>query len=260
MHTPVLRYMATALTALLLAGCKLIPIQNARVFQTEFYRQYFDVDPAPGSCIPDELYPHCERRALDRATDDLFNEMIGKRNWELLTGRHSLGNIRKELREKKVYIEGVLNFSAYLDPFNHGTIWIDGSGRYFLLREKTEEILLYGDFYVPLEKHPLSDLDNGSMTLGVRLFITLPGETSVFQNTNENTNVRYRVYFDTGAKDHKVYSLDYTKAHDVYLPKSERVIGHLYFERPPAPVKLLDLRLIDWLRNDYATMLEDFTR
>lgn len=256
MYPRIVRVLLAALLVFL-AACRLIPIQNARVSQVEFYKQYFDVEPSPAACVADEIHPDCERRRLEAATDQLFIDLIGEANWRLLKGMHSLANIRKELRDHEVYIQGLLNFSAYLDPMNHGRLWVEGTGRYFLMREKTQEILLYGDFYIPLEKHPVADLDNGTMTLGVRLFITLPGETAVFQKSK----VRYRVHFDTRAKAHKVYALDYGKAHEVFLDASGTgsgpVIGHLYFEQPPTPVKLLDLRMIDWLRDDYAAIFQD---
>jgi hypothetical protein len=258
------RVLVLFLAYILLSGCSLpriVPIQLSRVSQTEFYKQVFVFDHDAARCEPGNDHPDCTREETNQRIDEVFKKLLGKQNWQSLKDMYGLGSMREELLLQKIYIQGLLHFSVYIDPLEQDAFFVEGFGRYFLIREKTGEILLSGDFYLPLRQHRLAQLDEGLITLDVKLFVTVPGQTTFFHEAP----LKYKIFMDTSMKRHRIYAIDYSRKHDVYLGDNEALddsnkIGIVIIEANREAVKLLDLRRIQLLSDDYGTIRRESKR
>ena len=243
------------------SGCSLtriVPIQIVRISQNESYTQKFtfirnitlNTDSSPDSAYTLE---QLQIKEMDR----IFFKLLGQRNWQNLKDLYGLGKLRDELILGEIYIKGLLHLTLYVDPVEHNKFLIEGMGRYFLIRKETKAILLSGNFHIPLEKHLLEELDQGSVLLSVKLFITRVPEQVTFLN---EANLKYKVFMDTRMKNDHVYSVDYSKEHDVFLvedqnqqiPTEKDLIAKIKIENLHQQAKLIDLRGIQFLRNDYS--------
>lgn len=212
-------------------------------------------------CEPSDNQPDCAREEINQRIDEVFKKLLGKQNWQSLKDMYGLGSMREELLLRKIYVQGLLYFSIYIDPLEQDAFFVEGFGRYFLIREKTGEILLSGDFYLPLKRHRLTELDEGSITLNVKLFVTVPGQTTFFHEAP----LKYKIFMDTSMKRHRIYAIDYSREHEVYLGDNEVLddsnkIGTIIIESNREAVKLLDLRRIHLLSDDYRTIRRESKR
>lgn len=254
--------LTAALTFLCLApaSCsltRLIPIQLVRVHQTESYIQYFtfpalNQDPvhADGGARESAV------ELLSQRIDEVFKELLGKQNWQNIKDLYGFGTIHEELLQQKIYVKGLVNLILYIDPLEQDHFLIEGMGRFYLVREKTNEIMLSGDFHIPLARHWLEELDTGTLLIDVQLYVTRIPEVITYLN---ETSLIYELAMDTHLKDDRIYSVDYTKQHIVYLqtgPKGSKpgegdAIAILELQNPYPEAKLIDLRGMQFLRDDY---------
>ena len=151
-----------------------------------------------------------------------------------------------------------INIIIYIYPTRHNVFLVEGFGRYFLVRDKTKAILLSGDFHIPLKRHNIEELDNGYITTAVDLFVTrVPNQTTYLKETF----LVYKIFVDRTMAEKSVYSIDYNRDHNVYLIK-DKDFSDISNSDPIAKMtflltddnkrsKLIDLRGMEFLRNDY---------
>lgn len=233
---------------------KVIPIQMARISQFEVYEQTFQFTEAPWPPLQD--HSSDQLRDINAQMDSYLRFMVGPENWQTLKDIYGLSTMREELLNRQLRIRGFLHAILSLSPYNTERFHFDGSGRFFLVRERTGEILLNGDFYLIPKVHPIEQLDAGYLDVDVRQVITrIPGQPTHLHDTT----VRYRIRIDTSRAHRNVYRIDYRAAHPVYLiedPDHERtedaaMVGRLYFDDRLGESKLIDLRGRELLRDDY---------
>ena len=237
---------------------KLVPIQMARVGQVEVYEQTFDFAKHPGEPAFDA--PWKRDRWLNQRIDTDLSILVGPKNWQTLKDLYGLGTMREELVNGDLVIRGYINMVLSLDPNDVDRFYIDGNGRFSLVRERTGEILLSGDFYTLNNRYTLEQLERGHIDVDIQQVITrIPGQHTYLQKSK----VRYRIQIDPESQAHQVYRIDYTKRHGVYLldddpvlarTKELRRIGFLRFSDAHGAAKLLDLRGRGYLRNDYERL------
>jgi len=248
---------------IVLTGCaslyQVVPIQMARVNQTEAYTQTFDFQ------VPREnTAMHMIERTqwFNHQIDDVFLRLLGETNWQQIKDRYGLGTLREELLRKEVYVRGFFNFSTYLDPVSPEFFVAEGIGRFFLVRQKNRAILLSGDFYISPDRHARKDLDRGYVVLDIKLILSrIPEEVTYLHEAP----LKYKIFFDTTLKQERVYLLDYKRRHEVHLPLADNEtlsdktrIGSLQFDAKSEQAirsKLLDYRGTEFLRGDYEKML-----
>lgn len=252
------RLVALVLLALAwLGGCesvKVVPIQMARISQIEVYEQTFQFTEAPWP--PTREHDLEQLRRVNAQMDSYLRFMVGPENWQTLKDRYGMSTMREELLNRELRIRGYLQAVISLNPYRDDRFHFEGTGRFFLIRERTGEILLNGDFHLIPKVHPVDQLKAGHIDVDVRQIITrIPGESTHLHDTT----VRYRIQIDKSRGRKDVYAIDYRAAHPVYLiedPAHERtedaaLIGHLYFDERLAGAKLIDLRGRELLRDDY---------
>lgn len=130
-------------------------------------------------------------------------------------------------------------------------------GRYYLVQEKTKAILLSGDFHIPLTKHRLDELDAGRLLMNVKLYVTRVPEQITYLN---EVGLIYEMFIDTHMKNDHIYAVDYEKEHIVYLitdrlrsvPLKTDAIGVMKLQSDNCVAKLIDLRGMQFLHNDYS--------
>jgi hypothetical protein len=236
------------------AGTRVIPIQVARIHQTESYVQTYslrDLKATPATDVADEI------QAQNRRIDDVFGRLLGTPNWQVIKDLYGLGVVRDELLAKKIITRGLIDFTIYLDPFDHQRFFIEGAGRYFLVREKTGEILLSGDFSIPAKPHAISELDQGYLVFDVEQIVTrIPGQVTYLHGAP----LKYKIYIDNSMRKTRVYAIDYSNRNrnEVYLPEDSdepisdsNLIGYMKMNAPGSASKLIDLRGIEFIRADY---------
>ncbi|MBA1145722.1 hypothetical protein H0Z60_01495 [Ectothiorhodospiraceae bacterium WFHF3C12] len=233
---------------------KVVPIQMARISQFEVYEQTFQFTEAPWPPVQEQTLDQLRR--VNAQMDSYLRFMVGPENWQALKDRYGMSTMREELLNRELRIRGFLHSVISLNPFRDERFHFEGAGRFFLIRERTGEILLNGDFHLIPKVHPVDQLKAGFIDVDVRQIITrIPGESTHLHDTT----VRYRIHIDTARAHKDVYAIDYRAAHPVYLiedPAHERtedaaLIGHLYFDERLADGKLIDLRGRELLRDDY---------
>ncbi len=259
-----LRLLCLASLSLLLVSCaqktyefwRQVPIQLARVSQQESYRQTFTISTPEIESIRDISK---KNNALDQRMDRIFIHMLGSVNWQYLKNHYGIQSIRNELMDGKIHMEGLINFNVYLDHFvgdEVGHMVIEGSGRFFAIRDKTNAILMSGDFKVFPQRYTLSQLEQGCFPLDVNLYTTrIPGETTFYQESV----VRYDIIMNLDRKDQDTYSIDYDSEHMTYLdmnddgvydPTSE-LIASMVMNNKHRHVKLFDLSGRHLIKNTY---------
>jgi hypothetical protein len=144
-------------------------------------------------------------------------------------------------------MDGLINFTVYLDPVNnYKFIVIEGNGRYFSIRNETQEMLLSGDFHIPPQRFRITSLSEGCLPMEINLYLTrIPGKTTYYNKVV----VRYDLLMDTSRADQQVYSLDYDAIHyafmdmdgdGIYDPINEK-FGELKMNGTFHPAKLIDI-------------------
>jgi hypothetical protein len=251
--------MVVGICIILLGGCagpKIIPIQMARTTQTESFEQTFEFLTTASGYHSGTLRDLDYQDAIDRQLDYVFNRLLGEKNWQRLKDLYGVGPLRGELVRQQIRSRGIVNLQISIDPLDHKVFYLEGSGRFFIVRDRSKEILLSGDFLLLPSEHRLTDLEEGHVTVDVKLIVSrVPGETTFLNDAF----MRYRIFFDHLHDDQQVFSIDYDRRHEVYLHASlepyvdeeGQLIGHVTFVKEASSSKLIDLRGIEYLRDDY---------
>lgn len=260
----IFRLLCLAGLSLLLASCakqsyefwRQVPIQLARVSQQESYRQTFTISTPEIKSIRDDTK---RNNALDQRMDRIFIHMLGSVNWQYLKNHYGIQSIRNELMNGKIHMEGLINFNVYLDQFvgdDVGHLVIEGSGRFFAIRDKTRAILMSGDFTILPQRYALSELAQGCLPLDIILYTTrIPGETTFYQESV----VRYDLIMNLDRKEQDTYSIDYDSRHLAYLDMNEdgiydaktELIASMMLNDRHRHVKLFDLSGRHLIKNTY---------
>jgi|RhiMetdeSRZDD1v2_1073273.scaffolds.fasta_scaffold67178_1 hypothetical protein len=249
---------------LTLAGCSLtqiVPIQMARVSQTESYRQTFSFLASSVSERDRNQDGADITQFQNQRIDKVFSRLLGPDNWQTLKDLYGLGALREELIREEIFVQGLTNFTIYLDPLDHQSFVAEGMGRYFLIREKTKEILLSGDFQILGDRHFIDELDRGGLVVNVRLFTSrIPRQPTYIHEAP----LKYKIFIDTRMKQDGIYAIDYTKRHQVYLAQDRDgdlsgadMIGTFVMSQTGQAIKLIDFRGINFLRSDYEKKLRE---
>lgn len=252
---------ARLLLVAFLGGCSsvgLVPIQLARTTQLETYEQTFyfrALETAGDLSRTGDLEPHIR---VTREIDATFGALVGQENWQLIKDKYGFAPLRDELIAHELRLRGILTSLLSVDAFDRDRFYFEGSGRFFLVRGPSREILLNGDFVVVPRTYAIASLaqEDAAVDVDIMLFISrIPGAITRFNDAR----VRYRIKVDSRRAASQVFSLAYDEAHPVFLLErdptgatSERLIGHLRFDAPVGDRKLIDLRGRRFLRSDYA--------
>ncbi len=240
---------------------QLVPIQLGRIQQMETFQHTFEFSnalPAREGSATREDEPRVITQYLNARIDDKMNLLLGSQNWQTLKNLYGLGELRDELVSGDIFIRGLLQYYITPDPYDHDRFLVEGTGRYFLIRQKTSAIMLTGDFFVGPETFQISDLRSGTLNFPVKLFTTrVPGEMTY----DHKSWVKYQIKLDNSRAEDNIYALDYTRKHEVFLLKTEdemlsaeNRLGTLKLDAPSKSQrspKLFDLRGIQYLRSDY---------
>ncbi|HKI87710.1 MAG TPA: hypothetical protein VKA38_01700 [Draconibacterium sp.] len=224
-----------------------------RVTQSEAYRQTFiPLKESYRNNDEQEVYALYDQ---NKKIDDAFTKLLGQKNWQNIKDLYGLKSIRDELLSSEVSANGLLTFSITINPMDHSEFYIDGQGRFFIIRDRTDEIMLSGDFDIPLQKHFIHDLENGYVVMDVDLYTTRVPERITYVH---QVGLKYVIHIDTTLSKFKILAIDYDAKHNVYLiDDSEQDVfeyGELIGEmklRGVNGAKYIDLRGMAFLRNDY---------
>lgn len=238
---------------------QVVPLQLGRISQSDTFVQKFSfLDKLSADSGTSSPYSEQRLYAGTQKMDQIFTLMLGDKNWQNIKDLYGLGNLRQELLAKKIYIKGFTNIIIYPDPFDANLFSIDGSGRYFMIREKNDAILLTGDYSFYNQQHAISDLKKGYIVLDAKLYlIKIPGLVTYYHEAP----IKYKIFIDISLADKQVYSVDYNKKHLAYLVEEDEELettapfASISFSPPSRPVKLWDMRGIEFMRRDYEKML-----
>ena len=249
------------LLCLAAAACsftRLVPVQLARVHQTESYMQVFTfTTPNQSSGPTDGNLQVLNDERLVRRIDDVFTRLLGSQNWQNIKDLYGFGTIQDELVRGDIFVKGQASLTIYIDPVEQNHFLIEGMGRYCLIRDRTKEIMLSGDFNIPLTRHWLNELDRGKILIDVQLYVTrVPGQITYLNETR----LVYELIIDKHLRDDHIYSVDYGAKHTVYLltdrlrsiPVQSDAIGIMKLQNSYPAAKLIDLRGMQFLRDDYS--------
>jgi hypothetical protein len=226
----------------------------ARISQTEFYRQTFAFENQVGN-----QKENLKQQNVDR----VMKGLLGDDNWQNLKDNYGTMSMMKALEKGDIYLEGLINITLYVDPTDHESFLLEGFGRYYLIREiidREAEILLSGDFHIELEEYNLADLSEGYLDINVKLFVTrIPLQFTYFFESP----LKYKVRIDNRMGKYGIFAIDYTELHEVYLNKKGHkpiLFGKMEIKKSKSRQKLIDLRGIKFLRNDYKKLFRKTRR
>lgn len=263
---PRIRLVLLTILAATLGACsitRIVPIQMARVPQTETYIQTFDLSGFQSA--PDWLYGNTaarEHRSKDAFMDAVFGQLIGRRNWQNLKDIYTFESLQQEVDSADIFVSGTVNFVIYLHPVRQDHAVMEGNGRYSIIRRKNNEILLSGDFRIKPDLVPIADLYSGSMVLNTVFYVTrIPRQTTYYWEAP----FMIELFVNNRHQEHGVFAIDYSRPHNIYLTNSrdskeqQRVrIGQFIFDDTARTVKYIDIRMMKYLEDDYKTMLDTF--
>ena len=258
-------------TTLQLASCsntesveiwRQIPIQMARVTQTDSYTQTFILDIADNATNTELSID--ARQQLDARMDQIFIKLIGARNWQYLKNLYGVSSIRDELINKRIHMEGLVNFTAYLDPINNRYVIMEGSGRFFAVRNKTGEILLSGDYHIAPQRYKIDDFESGCIPMETNIYTTrIPGKPTYYKDAI----IQYDLIINNEDINNNTFSVDYRREHFAYIDlnsdnnyDASEIFASLKLKGRHHHAKLLDLSGLSFVKNNYkisdATALE----
>jgi hypothetical protein len=234
---------------------KQVPIQIARVSQTDSYQQIYILDSDSEININDLSLE--QRQKLDARMDLIFIHLIGARNWQYLKNLYGVNSMREELIEKNIYMDGLVNFIAYLDPEDLDYFIMEGNGRFFAIRRKTSEILLSGDFHIPPQRFKIDAMKSGCLPMQIKFYTTrIPGKVTYYQDTTVQYDLRTRPI----RKQSDAYTVDYEKPHYAYLDldgngefDKQELFGSLQLNTRYHHAKLIDLGGRNFIKDQYKT-------
>lgn len=240
---------------------KVVPIQMARVPQTETYVQTFDLSAyrdAPRWLFADSAAQR--HRSKDAFMDAVFTQLVGRRNWQNLKDIYTFESLQQEVESADIYVTGTLIFVVYLHPVKQDQAVLEGSGRYSIVRKKNKEILLSGDFRIKPALTPIADLYSGSLWIDTVFYVTrIPRQTTYYWEAP----FTIELFVDNRFRDDGLFAIDYSRAHNVYLTHpdgrgdKERIgIGQFTFDETANAAKFIDIRMMKFLEDDYKTRLD----
>jgi hypothetical protein len=163
---------------------------------------------------------------------------------------------------RKLHMEGLITLTTYLYPTNdqYKFVIIEGSGRFFAVRDTSNEILLSGDFHIQPQRYSLSDFKSGCIPLDTNTYTTrIPGKPTYYKNTK----VRYNLYLDTSDADNNTFSVDYRRNHPAYIDldndnKFNPTVKFATLKLNPryGEAKLIDLSGLKLVKNNYKIQRE----
>lgn len=223
------------------AGCealtpRLAPVQSSRVVQVESFRQTFQV----------ENVLRAER---------VFRSVLGPENYAALSPEEWMPYVEKMLRGS-VEALGTGTYVVSLLPTDHHQFFFEGWGHYSVLDLDAKQIMVSGEFTaVDDGPHSTAEFEQGYFDTRVRQTLVrhiAPQHPSFVHEFELVLRVHVR------RLDPDLYILDYDAGHEIGIPNEEgnlEVAGCLQFEHRDDGRKLIDLRGIGLLRNDYGDKL-----
>jgi len=217
---------------------RMVPIQTARITQMEFYRQWYTFKNA------------------DHAKS-VFSRLLGKENWRVLEEHKSQRPVVEDLLAQRLEVRGSLIFTISVVPTAQDSFFVEGTGRYFMVRQTTNEILLSGDYYIKNKRYAIRDMNQGRILLDVKQYIIryfAPSEVNYYQDVP----VSFVIQIDARLKEKSIYSIDYSPESKHYVVFEKEIIGYLEFDAStPRNDKLIDLRGRELIMDDYGQVLKD---
>jgi|GEM_PF-3469356 len=218
-----------------LHGCRVVPVQMARVSLTERFSQgFFD---KPGGVSNSEM-------------TRTVQELLGPKNYEALL-RKAPERV-DQLKNQGCESRGFANFGLAVVP---GSIrskqdfdfFVTGNGSYSIVLKRDDAVFYTSAFQLVEEIHSAAELRNGLLKVHFRQQLIGHYASDPKNFTNESV-VEVQVRLKT--IESGVYSLDYQVPHEIQV--NSRFVGYLRFELPVLPkAKLIDLRGLKYVRNKY---------
>lgn len=209
----------------LLSACIVGPVQTVRLPQIEIFEQSYVFE------------------SLDQA-DSVFQKILGEKNWAILRDYGLSREVIDDFLAGKIVLHGSLMFTLSLVPGDRDKFFVEGLGRYYIVRTTTGEIILSADYYIDNGSagsiHSLHDLQQTNrLEVKIKQCLlrhVLPDKPNYFVEEP----AQFRLYLQK--TDDGRYGIDYGRD-DHGLIIDGRPVGRLKFENSPLHnSKLLQLR------------------
>jgi hypothetical protein len=224
------------------SGCealtpRIAPVQSARVVQAESFRQSFSV----------ENVLRAER---------VFRSVLGPDNYAALPAEEWVPYVEKLMKGALEAI-GTGTFVVSLMPRDHEQFFFEGWGHYNVLDREQNQSLVSGEFTaIDDGPHSTAEFQRGYFDTRVRQTLVrhfAPHRPSFVHESELVLRVHVK-RIDTA-----LYILDYGAGHEVGIPDETGHVektGCVVFDHKKDGRKLIDLRGIALLRNDYSEKLD----
>lgn len=223
--------------------CK-VPIQTAKITQIEHFEQHFQAD--------DYL--------------NMFEELLGKAHYDKIqTPFVEKSDILKNNMYKSI---GNVLITVSVVPNKKDTIVIEGFGNYHIITDDSvlrnqgrEQILYAGYFRIKPDYYSVKKMTNDNQPIKVvfeQYLVSYLAREKIDSSTIPLSNLKYfhkanvlvDIMFKKVNGNDKVISIDYSHAHKVSLEDGTK-IGYMQFDSTLVDHKIIDLRLLKYVRTKY---------
>lgn len=224
-------FIAIVLFSFAFSGCRIMPVQMARVTQIDTYEHWYE--------FKDEAH-----------ADKVFRIIMGQKNWESFIqycGR--IGEVLQDLQRREIQVQGTIIMTLSLVPTDHEKFIIEGFGQYYVVRKTTNEIMFSATYYILDNIHSLKELQTTNCIEVETKQYLIRHFAAEKPHYFHDTPLRFRFY--TRLLQDRVYTLDYDRKHELVI--GNEAVGYLQFHRSRYGDKVIDMRGISYLKNDYKT-------
>lgn len=211
-----------------ISGCRVVPVQMARVTQIDSYEQTYRI--------------HNEIEA-----DTVFRKVLGEKNWSIFIAYcGDIIEILKELKNQEIVVQGTIISSMSLNPTNQNLFFIEGFGKYYVIRKTTNEILFSATYTIENNIYSISSIKKDKkleLTIKQKLVRHFYSDKPSYYH---DVPLKFRVYLKKIKEN--VYSFAYEKKHEFLV--DGKVVGTLFFKKGKGE-KFFDFRGRNFLYNDY---------
>ena len=144
-------------------------------------------------------------------------------------------------------VQGTLVTTLSLVPGDHEKFSLEGFGQYYVVRKTTKEIMFSASYHIIDDVHSLKAItEDNSFDVKIKQHMI---RHFAAENPHYFHDVPFTFRLYTKLLKDGVYSIDYERNHELIV--DNEVVGYLQFRKPHQGKKVIDLRGIKYIKNDY---------
>lgn len=239
---------------LVLCSCSMLrqmPIQMARSAQIDFYKQF---------------YRFGENADIAKVEKIIGKLMGSPTTWENFLRKYPYkpDELLQHIKNRRLYVQGTITLTTYLNPKDHDQLFVDGNGRYaviFLNDHNENDVLFTADYFVKSIPFSIKNDILHKQLLKVKIsqvlirHFTVAGAANV-NHVIDDIPLYFGIKLEQLGNSGQVFRIKYENedgtAHEHTVFFDDQKIGYMVFDKLPFNnAKVFDVRGRKFLRKDY---------